>query len=331
MRPDDFFKNRIKAKEIKPVTLFLGTEDLWKKLHLRKIRDLYLGEKNESLQFFEFRTSETPPGTVIAEANSFGFFSSAKMIVYQEVDELNAEEQKELLAYAASPNPGTLLILCAESLDGRSALANDPVLKTERVEYDIKGEKDLIPFMEFILKNLGGLKLEKRLQDYLLNAFPRNMRLLSNNIEKMAAHCGFSPVIQMKDAVVLNAEDPEINNFTFVDAVVTGDIKKAFEIKNILLKQKEAVFGLLGALRWQFQNFLIAKEMQKNRESEETICSRCRVSFNKKQNFFGYLNRAGEKELGKRYRMIAECDSALKSSSVSPHHVFEMLLLKICR
>ena len=76
MRPDDFFKNRIKTKEVRPVTLFLGAEDLWKKLHLRKIRDLYLEEKNESLQFFEFHTAETPPETVISEANSFGFFSS---------------------------------------------------------------------------------------------------------------------------------------------------------------------------------------------------------------------------------------------------------------
>ena len=157
------------------------------------------------------------------------------------------------------------------------------------------------------------------------------MHLLANNIQKMAAHSGFSPVIQMKDAVVLNAEDPEINNFTFVDAVVSMDLKKAFQIKNILLKQKEAVFGLLGALRWQFQNLLFAKEMQKNKESEEAICSKCRIPYGKKQNFFNYLNRAGEKELGMRYRMIAECDSTLKSSSVSPHHVFEMLLLKICR
>lgn len=331
MRPDDFFKNRIKTKEVRPVTLFLGTEDLWKKLHLRKIRDLYLGEKNESLQFFEFHAAETSLEEVIAEANSFGFFSSSKMIVYQEVDELNAEEQKELLAYAASPNPGTLLILCAEALDGRSALANDPVLKTERVEYDIKGDKDLIPFMEFILKNLGGLKLENKLQDYLLKAFPRNMHLLANNLEKMAAHGGFAPVIQMKDAIVLNVEDPEMNNFTFVDAVVSGNLKKAFQIKNVLLKQKEAVFGLLGALRWQFQNFLFAKEMQKNRESEESICSKCRVPPFKRKSFFDYLNKAEEKELGIRYRMIAECDSTLKSSSVSPHHVFEMLLLKICR
>lgn len=331
MRPDDFFKNRIKSREVKPVTLFLGTEDLWKKLHLRKIRETYLGEANESLQYFEFNASETSPETVIAEANSFGFFSSSKMIVYQEIDELNSEEQKELLSYVTSPNPETLLILSAEALDGRSALANDPVLKTERVEYDIKGDKDLIPFMEFILKGLGGLKLENKLQTFLLKAFPKNMRLLANNIEKMAAHSDFAPVLQMKDAVVLNAEDPEINNFTFVDAVVSGNLKQAFQIKNVLLKQKEAVFGLLGALRWQFQNFLFAKEMQKNREPEEAICSRCRIPPFKRKEFFGYLNRADEQELGLRYRMIAECDSTLKSSSVSPHHVFEMLLLKICR
>ena len=333
MRPQDFYKSRIAAKALAPVTLFSGSEEFWKELHLKRIKDWLFGNQADNLNFFKFSANEQEPSTVIGEANNLGFFSAKKLIVYTDVEEVNAEGQREIIAYLEAPNPDAYLILSCQKLDGRGSLASNETLKAETVEYEVKDEKDVSQFIEFKLRELGGggMRLETKLQQYLLQSFPRNLRLLSNNLDKIAAHNGYLEVLQMSDAVVVNSEDPETDNFALADAVASKNIVRAIEIKNILCKQKDEIFSLLGTLRWKFQSLVYAKEMLENGEAEDRIAGKLRVPFFKKKQFFEQLGKQEAGELLRKYKMIAECDMAAKSSSIGSVHLLDMLIYNLCR
>ena len=281
--------------------------------------------------FQRFRATEHPAQTVLDEANALGFFNAKKVVWYRELEALKADDQKLLLEYLSSPNPDTLLILDALKLDGRSSLAQNAALKKNQVEFEVKSGSEVSGFIHELLKDLGGLTMAKDLENRLTQDFPENLRLLAQNIEKMAAHNGYRSPLTLKNYEVVIQDDEEINVFVLVDAITEKNTVKALQMQKVALRQKDAVFGLVGLLRRQFELLLRAKEMMKQRLSPDDIAKQCRIPPFKKSQFLRQTQKMGDEEISLKYGLIAECDYALKSTGQPQSHLFELLVYNLCR
>jgi len=329
MKPSVFFSQRIKNNNLASVMLFSGSEDYWKDTHIKTIRKLLFGD-NYLLNYFSYNGSDDDVSMVLNEINELSFFSAKKLVVYSEVERLNSDDQKELISYIENPNIDSYLILKMNKLDARTPLGKCKGLKKEHVIYEVdKKSNDISSFIDYKLKELGNLSMDSNLRAFLIRFFPSNLRLLSNNLEKIAAFNGYNSILTLNDAKIINTFEAEVNHFGFVDSIVEKNKEKVIELKNNVLGKKENIFMLIGLLRWQFQALIRGKQLKLNNENNDIICSKCKVPSFKKSYFLNNLKRYSEQELSSKYKMIADADFALKSSTISDVHIFEMLLYNL--
>ncbi len=331
MRPQEF-ERIVQDQKCSPVFLFLGSEDLWKEKMMRVLcAALKLNEASNLFGFQRFRATEHSPLSVLNEANALGFFNAKKIVWFRELEMLKADDQKLLLEYLKSPNPDTVLVLDALKLDGRSALAQNALLKKSQVEFEIKDRTEVSWFIQELLRDLGGLTMTRELETRLSGDFPNNLRLLAQNLEKMAAHNGYQSPLTIKNYAVVIQDEEEINVFVLMDAITDKNTVKALQMQKVALRQKDALFGLLGLLRRQFELLLRAKEMLNQKINPDEIAKQCRIPPFKKIQFLRQTQKMEDEEISRKYALIAECDYALKSTGQAQSHLFEMLVYNLCR
>jgi DNA polymerase III delta subunit len=328
MRPADFFNTCIKNRDIPAVVLFTGSETYWKNLHVKALRSAFLPDSGTSpLSFFTLSAAETSVDELLCEVNSMGFFSAKKIVHLRDAQTLSSEDHKRILEYRASPNRDCCLILDFQKLDARTPLGKDRAMKTRTVLYEVSGREDVLYFIRFKLKSLGNLQIEKPLERFLIAHYPRDLGLLSNNLEKIAAHGEYTSPLRLADSVVADFPPEETDNFAFSGAILDREFARALRIKNVLMRRKGSLHMLIGLLRWQFQTCLRARQMLDGGLPEREICSRCRIPAFKLKT----VRRYAARELSARYQRIAECDYRLKSASLSDTHLFDMLIYHLCR
>ncbi|MBN2143975.1 MAG: DNA polymerase III subunit delta, partial [Candidatus Aureabacteria bacterium] len=320
MRPKEFGQ-MIKKGECPPVVFFLGDEDYWKGLYIRTLCSRLFKNNESTLNFFVLSASNIPPPEVTDQANELGFFGSKRLIHYKHIDELDSEEAQCLVRYVKSPNPDTVLILDTDEPELPKSMSLVTEIPVAEVLFIIgkNNRAELKDFIAFRLRELGNLTLERGLEEDLMEAFPANLRLLSSNLEKMAAHRNYLSPLTRKDFLVVSPLLGEINNFVFLDAVVEKKLSAALQIKTHLSRNKELVFPLVGLLRSQFEKLLTAKEMKKQQMASKEIESRCRISVNSwaREKFWRQCDHLSEEELNRKYSLIAQCDYQLKTSGIS--------------
>ncbi|EKD28943.1 MAG: hypothetical protein ACD_79C00147G0005 [uncultured bacterium] len=334
MYPGEFLSSRVKNKQLKPVTLFIGAETYWKQIIIERLKKAFLEESSAQMNFISFDAKSNTVSEVLEEANAFGFFQSKKIILFNSIDELDSEEMKPILSYIESPNTESYLILNAVKPDNRLALLKNKDIKEETVEFEIRSEKDIKDFIDFKLIQLGNLKLDKKLESYLLSVFSSDLGLLAQNLDKIAAYNNFTSPLRLSEndmEHLITSPEQESNSFKFIDAITSRDFGKAFTLYKNLSGENNNVHGLIGLLRWNFQSILKASFLLKNNVSKEEICSQCKIPPFKRNFFFKTLETLKDKELQNIYTLIANCDYSLKSSNISPEHFFESLIFNICK
>jgi DNA polymerase III delta subunit len=334
MRPKEFGQ-LIKKEEIPPVIFFFGDEDYWKELYLKMLCSRLFKNKEIVFHFFSTSVLKKEVREVIDQANEISFFGNQKIIHYTEIDRLNAEEWKCLKEYLDCPNPSTILILDTFESELSKGMNELFLSSVPQVLFEIKKNNRLEckEFIEFKLREMGNLILEKGLEDCLLDAFPSNLRMLASNLEKMAAHRGYVSPLTREDFRVVNPLLGDMDTFKFLDAVVEKKFYQAIKNRTHFFRQKDLIFLLMGSLRSYFEKLLTAKVMKRQQIASSEIDTRCKVSTfpSLREKFWRQCDHLSEEELGNKYALIALCDYQLKSTGISPYHLFEMLIYNLCR
>lgn len=331
MRPRDFISSVKKNKALPPVTVLLGKEEFWKKLHLKYIYNCLFSGQDCTLNCSVFNAAETKVETVLDELNSFGFFNSDKIICYENAELLDQESQKKILLYADNPNENASLILSAEKFDNRKALGKNKELKKVTVNYTIADDRDKIEFIHYKLKELGNLEIENDLLNLLLKSFPDNFRLLSSNLEKIAAHASYSSPLRMQSAVVINTEKGEISSFSLIDHLMRRDFSRLIKLyRQASAKNNSFHFLLIGALRSHFESCLRIKQMTEQGFDKDHIISHIKGGAFVVNKVLSQIKDFSFRELKSAYSVIAECDYRLKSSTLAADVMLEVFFHKLC-
>lgn len=332
MRPREFISSVKQNKSLPPVSVFLGKEEFWKKLHLKYIYKTIFPDQDYTLNCSLFNAADTKIDVVIDELNSFGFFNSDKVICYENVELLDQDSQKKLLSYIDNPNDNSSLILSAEKFDNRKALGKNKILKKVTVNYNVTDDRDKVEFIQYKLKELGDLKIENELQNLLLKSFPENLRLLSANLEKIAAHANYTSPLRIQSAVVINTEKGEISSFKLIDLLMKKDFTRLVQMYRQASSRSNPSFQflLIGALRSHFENCLRIKQMSDQGFDRNHITSHVKGGSFVVNKVISQIKNFSFNELKSAYADIAECDYRLKSSTISADIMLEVFFHKLC-
>jgi DNA polymerase-3 subunit delta len=214
-----------------------------------------LGERDFNFHSFDLLAPDgdkLPVEQILDVLNTASFFSGRKFVVIENVQKLLKKEVQKLESYLLNASEGSVLILL-----NAGALKKDlkeRLQGAKQIVLDIR-EKE-IPAWLRERSRLKGFEISESAASYLVGVVGPDLGMLSSELEKLMLTG--SAEIEKKDIVEVVEGKRTYSTFALIDAIKARDAEKTFRIYGVL-KETEEPYSLLGALNWQYGQFMGAK------------------------------------------------------------------------
>lgn len=236
--------------------------------------------------------------------------------------------EKELAEnVAAMPETTMLIVLAEEPLE-----ASNPLLKA--AEQYGKVIQSTVPkgvaLEKWISQRARGLqvKITPEAASLLANFIGNNLRLLANELDKLATYVGIEGTITVDEIRQLSAQVQEARIFDLTDALAQRNRKKALNILHDLLADGEPPLKLLSTITTQVRSLLLVKELaQKGMRSAQIASSLSMAPFIA-EKLVRQVGNFSAAQLEGVYRQLLTTDAALKRSRLTPEMALDLLVVQ---
>ena len=245
--------------------------------------------------------------------------------------ESRAGFEKGLAAYIPhTPDSSVLIVLVDELLD-----ANNPLLKAagehgKIIQSSLPRGAALESWINKRAKSLG-VTIEGDAATLLANFIGSQLRLLANELDKLATYVGDGGAITVDDVRKLSAQVQEARIFDLTDALAQRNQKQALTILHDLLADGEPPIKLISTITSQVRSLLLVKELsQKGMRSPQIASTLGMAPFvaDKAARQVGKFTAA---QLEVAYRQLLATDASLKRSRMTPEMALDLLVVSFGR
>lgn len=240
-----------------PVFLILGKDSFERKAACDfLISYLLKGEKQPELALKVFQGGQFSLGGVTEELNALPFFSTKRLILIQNIDELLKKELVQIETYFERPNVAVYLILSATSFASNTNFYK----KVEKVGVvlDIAEEKPWEKektMRDWIMAKVAarGVRIDTQTVHALLKQIGTDQAFLHSELEKLFCYIGSRKEILSQDVSAITASVNLDNAWQLCEAIFSRNALGALRIIKALLAEGNAFLGLLRQIRAQVQ------------------------------------------------------------------------------
>jgi len=303
----------VAASELKPVYLITGGDRPKIQRALRRLRDRVGEEATELLS-----AHDTGGDDAVAACNSLGLLGGdGRLVIVEEVDRWKAADTKAVVAYLASPAPGTVLALVAAEMKKDSALAKACAKAGSVLVYDVPKRR----LGEWVTTQFGdrGVSVDPEAARLLVEIVGEDPEELAGEVDKIATWAGGEPV-GTREIELLAAGCAEIPGYELTDAWGRRDLAGALTACQTLLERSgdpvsRTVPMLIGMLVAH-----VGRVRDCQMYSEEGLTAREAASRLKRHPFYveklyAQSRNYGPDELRSAVVRLAELDHAVKGGS----------------
>lgn len=252
---------------------------------LNKLVAKFKPSSNAEFNFDIFDAEAIDITYVIDAANTLPLFAESRLIVVKRVErylenkkvdeEEGADLQidgSEILAYAANPNPQTVLILISNrKLDARRKLLK-ALMKLANVQtFSLLQYKEVTPWIVERVKQKHHKKIGHDAVQYLINVVGRDAGMLASELDKVALYCEGKNEITLKDVKLLTPEDNSMIVFDFIDALIDKKPQRALEILKELIRRGEYPVIIVSVLANQIRSLISVKALNARGQNSLSI------------------------------------------------------------
>lgn len=161
----------------------------------------------------------------------------------------------------------------------------------------------------------------------LANFSGNNLRLLANELDKLATYVGRDATITIQDVRHLSAQVQEARIFDLTDALAQRNRKQALNILHDLLADGEAPIKLVSTITFQVRSLLLVKELAQKGMRASQIASTLGMAPFIVDKCFRQVGNFSVSQLEDAYRQLMATDAALKRSRMAPEMALDLLLV----
>ena len=231
-----------------------------------------------------------------------------------------------LSGYFASPAPFTVLVIEAESLDGRQKFAK--LLAEEAVVVELTiGAESAAALASQMARELG-VEIDRDAAALLaesLNGEPGRMRI---ELEKLASFVLGRGRIAVSDVEELVVAARKNTAWQFAEMIAGCKRDAALKFLDNLLREGEQPIGLIGALAWMYRQLIEVREMPAGANAYQ-IAGKLRITPRAAEDVLRTVRRIPKGQLLAGLAALADADSALKSSNPDPRAAMEFLVAQL--
>lgn len=241
-----------------PVFLFFGEEDFLIDETVGKFKRQIINP-DLNLELLDGRSLS--PAALSAALRTQPLLGGEKLVIIRDF-EVVTEEQEQLISFLKDISPDLKVVFCAAAIDKRSKFYKFIDGAGEVVEFKPYAPWEQDQLTAWIRERVAeqGKKISPGAARVLQEIAGSNLRLLSGEIGKIVTYIGDRAEIAEEDVLSLAAAG-EASAFSLMDALRDKDLKKSLALFQVLLKNKEDIFSLMGLMSSQYRLMLQVKSL----------------------------------------------------------------------
>jgi DNA polymerase III subunit delta len=297
--------------------------------------------------------------TIIATCNTFPFLSDQRLVILEGLpkrrrgedpgeekqtsekssktkkgkkgsknrSESRAGFEKGLAEYIPQlPETTVLIVLADEELTSSSALLKAAAEHGKVIQCTLPRGIAVETWINKKAKSLG-VKITTDATSMLANFIGNQLRLLANEIDKLATYVGPGATITVEDVRQLSAQVQEARIFDLTDALAQRNRKQALDLLHDLLVDGEPPLKLISTITSQIRSLLLVKELAENGLRISQIVSATGMAPFVAEKALRQIGRFSPSQLEGAYRQLLATDAALKRSRLTPDMALDLLVV----
>jgi len=294
------FLRSLKAENVPPVLLLVGTETVLRRRVISRLAKLLLSEVDEEAAFERLDAGVTGLMKILDTASTGSLLTGHPLSAPSGSAGLAALER-----YLDSPNPASTLVLEADA-----------------------ARKNRRPFT--LLAREGGYSLPPGAGALIINMLGSDLMTIYNALDKVMLYCGERKQIEYEDLERCLNIVREHTIREVINAVGGRDAAAALAALGQLLDEGKHPLQISSWLKNQVRTLMIVRDMLDRRLPSEKVASAAGLRY-KPERVFKQARLFSSEELVSFHRLLFELENRIKSAGVDERYLLEDMLYRICR
>ena len=263
----------IKSGQFKPVYLLFGEEDFLKQSYKKKLKEAIAGDDTMNFNYFEGKGLDVKE--LISLSDTMPFFSEKRLILVEDSGFFKSASE-ELAEYLPSMPDTTCIVFVEEAVDKRNRLYKKVKDLGHIAEMKRQDSAQLARWAAAILAQ-NGRKITAQTMNLFLERTGDDMELIRSELEKLISYTMGREVVTSEDVEAITTVQVTNKIFDMVNAIVTRKTRVAMDLYEDLLTLKEPPMRILFLIARQFNQLLMAKEMNSQGLDRGAIASKLKI------------------------------------------------------
>lgn len=225
------------------------------------------------------------------------------------------------------PDSTVLLVLVEEELAVSSPLLKAAQEHGQVVQATLPKGAALESWIKKRVQALD-VKISGEAVTLLADFIGNQLRLLNNELEKLAIYVGVGKTIEAKHVRLLSAQVQEARIFDLTDALAQRNSTQALNLVHDLLADGQHPLALLPAITSQVRSLLLVKEFAASGLRAAQIASAMGLSPFIVEKALRNIGKFSTTQLENTYRLLLNTDAALKRSRLTPEMAIDLLVVQ---
>jgi DNA polymerase III subunit delta len=328
MEPREF-ERRLKRNALAPVMFLWGEESWLIDEAISKVEPLVLAPEARAFDREVFYGDEVEPQKVITAAQTLPFLGSQRLVLVRAADALPRSADPPLAAYCQQPSPSTCLIFTATHTETSRPLFTCLLKLSWAVRFRRLMGRELSTWIEQRVTAYG-CHMSTGAVAALIEAVGNDLRLLSNEIDKLVTSVGPGHAIEVEHLTALTADVRETSAFELARLLSVGDLAEALRAWGKFASSGEYPGLALGAITHHVRQLWRIKLAQRAGVAPDRLARELNIPAFTVRRLSAQAASIESDRLQQWLEALLEADQTLKRSGLPPQSVFEKLILRFC-
>lgn len=225
------------------------------------------------------------------------------------------------------PESTVLVVIVDEALDANHSLVKAASQHGKVIHSTLPRGAALVGWISKRAKGLG-VSIAPDAASLLANFIGNQLRLLANELDKLATYVGKGGTIKVDDVRKLSAQVQEARIFDLTDALAQRNRTQALDILHDLLADGEPPLRLISTITSQVRSLLLVKELSQKGMRGQQIAATIGIAPFVAEKALRQVGKFSVAQLETAYRHLLETDAALKRSRLTPEMALDLLVVQ---
>ena len=241
--------------------------------------------------------------------------------------ETRAGFEKSLAEYIPHlPDSSVLIVLVDEVLDANNALVKAASQHGQVIQSTLPKGAAIETWIKKRAQSIGSA-ISPDAAALLANLIGNQLRLLANELDKLATYAGNGATITIDDVRKLSAHVQEARIFDLTDALAQRNRTQALNILHDLLADGEPPLKLISTITSQVRSLLLVKELAQKGMRSAQIASTIGIAPFIADKALRQVGKFTPAQLEGAYRQLLATDATLKRSRMTPEAALDLLVV----